>query len=214
MKVLQIISAHAEAQEVFDRHVPIWANNEAETLVYCPAESVVKTHLPVISFGAKGHHGDAVLYRYLWLMRFMARLDYDTFVIQEYDSFCLNREIMTPPHYFGIGANVFKASNPQPPFKGNSYLHYPLVIQCGIIKQVVHAMECSGSTEGGFFDRALGFCCQTMGLSVFDWGEYGWSENTIVDGSVIPQRAVMIHGVKTKEVYDAILEKRKISCAS
>lgn len=213
MKVLQIISAHAEAQEVFDRHVPIWKNNDSENMVYCPSNSVVKTDLPLLSWGDKGHHGEASLKRYLQLFRWMDNWDYDLFAIQEYDSFCLSKELPMPT-LGSIGANVFFNNNPESEFKGSKYLHYPLVIPKSIIRLLVCTIRANDHmAEHGFFDRWLGYWCDRERQTICDWsqGGHGWSENTITDASKIPKHTTLIHGVKTKEVLDKILSTRSFT---
>lgn len=210
MNKLIVIMGHGKAQSVFDRHVPLWCENDSPTLVFCPGDDVVKTHWPVLSIGTSSHHDENANRRFKRLLQFMEKLSFDEFVIFEYDSFCLSNSIPESP-CGKISGNYWKNNDPDR-FKGSHWLHMPLAFSKDILERINKAAQgIPDSAEEGFMDRWLGLVCDVAGIQPAGWGKDGFSRNTIepwdIPEAVAARKAgaFLFHGVKTEAALKAIL---------
>lgn len=220
MTTLQVICAYSGAQETFDRHLPIWKANVADTIVVCPQGSGINPRrMDQYYVGLKGHNGAVAMQRYLNLLTLLGSREFcacELIVIQDYDSLCLSADIPIPEHPI---AGVLKRSNDlKTKFKGDFYIHPPnMFTREGLELVLKHAPQLPPESEGGFFDRWIGYLCQLNNIPVTDWNAVGlgYSRNTIDDAHLkeacdyARKGCVMFHGVKTEECLNAIQEARK-----
>lgn len=214
MKTLQIIGAYAGAQEAFDRHLPFWKHCNADVLVTSPADSPIITDQPQLLEGRKGHHGTAGLYRYLFLLEWLRNTKYDRFVFHDYDSFNLEQEYPEPTS--PVSGPCFSDLRPDRPFIGSLYIHPPIMITAQGLELIHQRKGAIGdSIEGGFFDRWLGYLCQAAGILVTDWYPKGicFTRNSFDRPEILAEAvkaiengAYMIHGVKTAEGFNRVLD--------
>lgn len=204
-----VVMAHAEVQATFDRHLVHWAKHGGLLMAMCPQDSVVRTHLPVLAVGTKGHHNPAAIYRFRQMLAFLVELDYEQYLIQEYDSVIL-QDITPEIRMDAIYSNLFTAN--QPEFKGHFFLHPPLMFGRDILFAVCDAMDLlPDDSEGCFWDRVLGYACESSGIAMNGWMSSGFSKNTIeqsdIPAAVAARKAgaTMFHGVKSEAVLKALL---------
>ena len=205
--LLHIVMAHAEAQPVFDRHLRFW-EQEGTLWAMCPQDTVIRTPYPVMALGVRGHHNPASIHRFKQMVRVALQMDFDWYAIEEYDSFCLAKEI--PKQDGVILSNLFTAN--QPEFKGHYFLHPPLVCSRPVLSKIDDAMGRIGDdAEGSFWDRFLGYACERFNIEMRGYEKKGFSRNTIepydIPAAVAARKAgvVCFHGVKSEAALNAIL---------
>lgn len=206
--------AHAEAKEAFERHWPLWkaqAEKAEDMLLWFPEDS--KFHVDGISqiaVGKKQHHGEQAIRRFITIIQHLAGLEYDRFLVYEYDSFSLKP---FPPFAEDIAANVFTDPNPANGFHSHIYTHPPLAFSKAGIEKIAKQMRKTINLENGFWDRYLGLAITLSGATVHNLlaTGTGFSRNTIERAdeksayTAVMERAIHFHGVKTKEVYQSIM---------
>ena len=200
---LQMIMAHAEAQETFDRHLPIWESLGTEIRVICPEDSWVKCRHPVIGYGKKAHSGSDAMERFFHMLRWLEGAEtFDTFLIHEYDSFSLEM-----PPFTGFGANWFLS--PQAGWISKKYAHPPLAITRKVLSETIAQVGLIPfHAERGMWDRVIGLVVPKNETHPFI---NGYSRNTIEPHhydelrKAVAEGAKHYHGVKHKEVLDMIL---------
>lgn len=238
-EVLVTVMAHGvyAAQSAFERHLPFWRSLGYPMQVVTPEDCPVETGLTRLMIGKASHHGVQANGRFREMLRLLSLTDYEWFVIHEYDSINLCREI--PETIFktpGLWANVF--GNDDPHFKAKQYFHPPLIMDMGTLKALVKAVDMKSSThritphldplpsegrgnglsdgaEGGFWDRWLGVAAELAGVRVNAYGPMGYSKNTIEEGDwtearrAVERGAMFLHGVKTEETLEAIAGEQR-----
>lgn len=208
MKVLEVIMAHRDAQETFDRHLPVWLSLGLDMLVFCPEDSQVKTDLPMFTFGYACHHGPHSIERFRNLLLHLEKTDYDAFLVQEYDSFSLKSP--APPGPMVIQCNLFKTDN-DIAWMGDAFTHPPLFFARSTLSRIIAASGIvSDHAERSFWDRWLGLVAKMGAIQLSGW--FGFSQNTIEPNQIehavfaVKGGARHLHGCKTKACFDAIME--------
>jgi len=220
VKLLQVVMAHKQAQATFDRHARFWAHHDCDTLVFCPKGDEVVSPWPTISMGSRQHHGPMANKRFKWLIHFLAKLDYQWFLVQEYDSFCVSpvvpivsdqriRQAMV------VAGNVFTDNRPDRGFVGQTFIHPPLVISKSALIEVDKVMDKVPEwAEEGFWDRLLGFVIEQADIMPVDMLHLnlGFAKNTITQKDhpelvkAICGGVRFIHGVKDPLTFEVIMQ--------
>lgn len=229
MTTLLVIMAHAEAQETYDRHLPLWKAHRCDTIVFCPADAPINTGLHMLTWGKRSHHDAEANRRFKRLIEFIAMMSYDRYVIFEYDALCLTAEIPTffersKERYLRpldgkdfskpyLAANVFRDNGPDRKFKGSTFCHPPLILtRLGLKVLLPHLNALPDDAELGFWDRMLGLACENAGIEPFDFMKagLGYAQNTIKPHqwqdayAAAANGAVFFHGVKCFGALDHI----------
>lgn len=216
MNTLLVIMAHREAQETFDRHLPLWEAHKCPLLVYCPTDSQI--HYPrgctAVCYGNASHHDAMANRRFKNLISFIANMGFDAYWIFEYDAICLSAGL---PHFFFrgtghsndfespiIGANYFYDDRPDRGFIGTLFTHPPLYLnKAGVRALDAQLKRLQDDCEQGFWDRMVGLAIQNdMGIAVVDFLKrgLGYAENTIQYPQqairAVENGAIFIHGIK------------------
>lgn len=223
---LLVVMVHAEAQETFDRHLPLWEAHGCDIIVFCPFDAIVSTRLPVWAVGKRSHHGAEANRRFKELLRMLERTTYDRFLICEYDAFCLSPKIPVffqwsdqhsmPTKNFSrpyVCGNVFRDDRPDRGFEGTTFIHPPLLFtHYGLQDINVQLKHLPDRCEGGFWDRMLGLACEEAGIEPLDFMKHGlgYAQNTIEQhqfGSAFEAAAngaLFLHGCKSPEALAVI----------
>lgn len=211
MSVLITVMAHADAQATFDRHLPLWEHHGLDLMVMCPIDAMVRTDHTLLTTGNKSHHNAEAIRRFRSLLETLLETEHDRFIIHEYDSFCLSKDIGERLDTTRVLGNAFPESD-HSRFKGTVFFHPPLDICREALEDIVDAGRHVSDLEAcGFWDRWLGQVCDVGSIPWSGWCEHGFSKNTIepsdIGAAVTAKRngATRFHGVKTRQVLEAIL---------
>lgn len=216
------IMAHAEAKDTFLRHFPYW-KMQTESLdhimAWMPEDGKFQIDgLTYQTVGKRQHHGPQALLRFRYMLEFLNGMDYDRFLIYEYDSFSLEHVRIFPEEFAG---NLFPEPNAGKSFLSPIYSHPPLVFSKVGLKKVCAEFRQMPEQESGFWDRWLGLAIHRAGLTTrsFMIDGTGFSLNTIHPDhypqvhNAIMKGAVHIHGVKDepcRKVVDRSYNRRRI----
>lgn len=212
MRILTVIMAHADAQEIFDRHLPIWVKNlnGSDMAVFCPEGSKVKCpDCWVYDFGMKEHHGFGAITRFRdMLMHLIMFEPADRFIIHEYDSIQLGPFDWIPGYLMGC----FNPKGQDEPFKGLGACTPPLAMDREVMEKIF-AVNLSCDAEFGYWDRWLTLAAEMAGVPIHSFCQHGIG---FTDSTLLPKHypairearkngAVMFHGVKDLETLNVIL---------
>lgn len=209
LRTFTVVMAHAEAQQTFDRHLQYWQRNGSMRMVMCPADSIIRTDYPVLAIGRKSHHGAMANHRFKELLGHLLMLDFDRFIIHEYDSLCVDDvPALDSVRFWG---NVWTNTEPHR-FMSSHYFHPPLIIPKDSLARLVWSLiQIPDEAELGFWDRLIGLAVDRSNVAFGSYDRIGFSRNTIEPGDIpaaVAARkagATMFHGVKTEEVLNAIV---------
>ncbi len=206
--------AHTEAQETFDRHLPIWKELGGDVVVFCPEDAPIQTDQRMILGGMRGHNGLEAIRRMAIVLKFLRDESpaFDGLVLHEYDSFCLEM-----PPFQGVSANWMHLPK-QDVYIARNCSHPPVTFTPEIIHPFYDAFVNLGPhPEMGMWDRAFGLA---MGRKIgmehmnrFSKTGIGFSRNTIEEGHVpelieaIAGGAKHFHGCKNERILNIILNK-------
>ena len=211
-RTLVAIHCHGGTEQVLSRHEPFWRAHGHDFVYLCPKDKPISG--PHLSAGMQGHSGPVSIDRFRQAWKLLERLEYDRYVIFEYDSLCISTFLPTPS--IGLLANRFE--NFETRFKSKFYFHAPWIMSLATLQSlnaIMHVL--SPATEGGYFDRFLGFALQThnighLSLQILN---QGYSQNTIEPQHYeqmqmeILKGATCLHGVKTAECLQVALIQRE-----
>lgn len=214
-ETLVVVMAHREAQATFDRHYSYWKSHDADMLVVCPQDSVIQTKEDVLAIGRRSHHGEEANARFLRMLSLIGELNYNDFIIYEYDSLCIdcNYALIFPDlarEMRVLRSNQWDNTEPHK-FRGRHYFHPPLAFSIEVLTELNKvAIAVRPSDEGGFWDRLLGVMVDMANLQADGWGLDGFSRNTIephdLPAAIEAKRkgAVWFHGIKTEQCLRAL----------
>lgn len=206
MKTHVSIMAHADAKDTFLRHFRYWKMQAGENLdnlmVWMPEDAKFNVE-GVISqtVGRKEHHGPQAILRFRYMLDFLNGLDFDRFLIYEYDAISLEHVRDFPEEFAG---NIFHEDHPGVQFLAPLFSHPPLVFSKRGLAKVCAEMKQMPEMESGMWDRYLGLAIHRAGLTVrnFMADGTGYAHNTIHENQyddvrrAIMKGAVHLHGVK------------------
>lgn len=220
MKNLTVIMVHGDkyAEEAFHRQFNEWTKHGHNILLFTPGNKSLNSPLPQLSFGQASHHDNHAIVRFIFLLRFLASMDYGQYAIFEYDSFILTPRL---PDVGPSGLMGLKFDEGNVDLWGSSlFIHPPFIVGHSAMKRLVkEANELYYQLENkaqGFWDRYLGILVDRAGRDIafqpLKWGVDSWSNNTIEEEH-IPEVALAvkngvnwIHGCKSAKAYHAIKE--------
>lgn len=205
------IMAHADAKDTFLRHFPYW-KMQTESLdhimAWMPEDGKFQIDgLTYQTIGKRQHHGPQALLRFRYMLEFLNGMDYERFLIYEYDSFSVSS---FPADMGDFAANCFIDPNAKEQgFEGSMFCHPPLVFSKTGLSTILKHLH---GYEKGFWDRAIGLAVQKSGIQPFNLVEkrLGFSSNTIEPSQFQDLRfailggAICFHGVKTVECLEVI----------
>lgn len=214
MTPLITILAHGKAQEVFDRHLPIWRKHGWPIQVYSPDNDPINKEHPDINYvnlGNAAHSGDIAIDRVRETIERLGRLTQFSFhLVCEYDSFLL-KDPSLDNGLFGI---VFRNYESLLRFHAITYPNPPFWIsRDGMSALGGVANVYSRLTEEGQTDRKFAACARYANIPVFDYHPIGFSRATITPEHFMDLReyiqrgAFAFHGIKSKETLDFILSE-------
>lgn len=212
MNVLTVVMAHGGAQEIFDRHLPLWEAHGWPIEVVCPEDDRVKTNHRMSAFGKSEHHGREQRFRILEAMKWVLQLGYDCSVWFDYDSFCIHPNAVKIRHIYDIQANVGENLEPWR-FLAHWYPGAPMVLTHSTLCQLVFAaLQSPLVFEEGFADRLIGAWAQIGGIGVGTFDPPGFWKTDINEAEwpnldrALAAGAIWIHGVKSEATFNHIME--------
>jgi hypothetical protein len=212
VKTLIVINAWAGGQDTFDRNLPLWEKLGLPIVVACPTDSQVRTGHVQLAIGLASYAGPNSRTRWAFLLSFLAGLQYDGFVLVEYDSLSLCKTFDILPGLHGIV---------QPNLEGDKFLcdqfvNPPWTLdKASLVKMARVAGKFPQIDEGGWDDRLLAAWAQVAGVPILRYEEGGFSRGKI-EPHDFPALTVAIargyrwlHGVKSQEAFDAVMAAAK-----
>lgn len=171
-----------EAKATFLRHLQYWlaeAQGIKENMtVWFPKNSWF--HVEGISYqtvAGKGHHELDSIIRFRYILDHLTNLDYDRFIIHEYDSISLEP---VGEQSAEIAGNFFTDEGTT--FSSPIFPHPPLVIsKVGLAKLVAEIRDMPLMSEGCYWDRWIGLAVHRAGMTYksFLQDGSGFAQNTI-----------------------------------
>lgn len=217
---MMVVMCHGDknAIECFHRHSDEWDKFGFPTIVYAPRDKPLPNVGGQLLFGKASHHDDEAISRFLFLLRFISRMEFGQFAIFEYDSFILNNRIpdVGPSGLMGV---MFHEPD-RVTWGSGMFIHPPFIVGRSAAKALVkEADQLHTDIEAkaqGFWDRYLGILVERASRDIafqpLEWGKDSWSNNTIEDEHIAEvcdavERGVnWIHGCKSEKAYQAIKE--------
>jgi len=206
------IMSFAQAQDCIDRHINLWSKYNHNLFFYSSSDSYPNnTHgYELFKMGESGHSGTKSIVRHMLFFKHMVSLNYKWYLINDYDSI----NFINPIDIIGeeplVFGNVFyQEIENQNIWKSPMFIHPPYIIHNTIMRQILQ-LNLSPQEERGFFDRWLGLCCTKLNIHPKDFlfSKTGYAKNTIEKEDLCPEirQKKFIHGIKSQEVLDYILE--------
>jgi hypothetical protein len=212
VKIQVVINAWAGGQAIFDRLMPFWKAHGLPIIVVCPSNSKVKTTLPIFEAGPAGQAGPNTFTRWKNELKFLRTLDYDGYVIFEYDSVCLDRGLIVKPGLRGIGADSQEA------YMASYYVIPPWTLDRESLNKLCHAaIDHPEIYENGHDDRLLCAWALAAGVPILDHDRPFHAPGG--GATIVPEQyealriavengAVWIHGLKSQDALDVAVKAR------
>jgi hypothetical protein len=220
MKTTTIILAHGDALETIDRHFPIWKQNTDKLVFVSPNDNpCVIDGFDCFTYEGRQHHGQLALKRQMFSFNIALMYESDYYVFMEYDAIMLKR----PEPYSVFQGNIFNQrviTQKQKEWldKGACFIHFPWIFPKDVLKEFVEKATIDPN-DNVAHDIWLARKCVELDIKVHNMlafcdgtGE-GFSQNTFdtperIDAAVkaVKNGAYALHGIKTKEVLDKILQ--------
>lgn len=228
MKVTTIVFAHGDATETVYRHLDTWKKNTCNLIIVSPNNNPCLIYGEnCLTYGAREHHGSSSLKRQLFAMKSALIYQSDYYVFLEYDALMLR-----PPRPRDmVQGNLFneqifkykKITNDT----NSCFLHFPWIFPHGLLKIFVESAKLYKSDDSPqdiWIIRQL----QNLGMEVCNLlppfnniNKFGLSEGLsfnsvdtnekiIKMSEAVKNGAYALHGVKTKKVFEKILEAREL----
>lgn len=203
-----LIHGHGRAQDVFDRHLPLWQRHGCPITVFSPDENPLNTSLQKVNHPYHGQGKDSSKLWELFLV-WMIEQPEEEFVIFEYDSFCLSKEIQFKKGLSGVVLDNLSGNS----FMNHRYCGHPLGLdKYSAAKMLLVLREYPDVIEQGYIDRMYPALASLAGIPLLGWNPRGLCYNTILPEHIqqlkdsITSGGRMFHGIKTKEMLDVCLE--------
>ncbi len=211
---LAIVLAHGKVAETVARHLPQWQKFADQIIFFTPADDPLPSTYWQYSLGSSKAYSADTNRRCRAAFGFAALSHYEYVLVFEYDSLIFGDSIperILPPRD-GISAPGFM--NADPKFKGSMYLHFPQLYTHAAMQATFQAMRnLPDDAEHGFTDRFVGLAVEEAScVPVFDLNPTGFvCTHNEIDEKKLPDvlekykaGARWSHGVKTKEVFQAL----------
>lgn len=206
---LLITMCHGATDDTAARHKPYWDKAGVEQVFISNEADPSRFANVILPHG--GHSGPASIDRMKAAFKGALETKHQEFVFGEYDCLLLDIVPRHPEPNTLLASGVFPNTDPR--FTASHYPHPYLWMTRPVLQRIVRLFDRYPSDlEHGFGDRWLGLLMEREGIP-FRQNPFGFSANSIDKPQLIgwareriKEGAFMIHGVKTKEQLEAILE--------
>jgi len=222
--VTTIVFAHGDAIETINRHLPIWKAYTDNLLIVSPKDNpCILQGIDCLSVDKRQHHGPHTLARHLFAMKAALGYNSDFYVFLEYDALMLKRPEPRPIIQGNLfNERVFFQRQEEWMRKGSCFLHFPWIFPADKLKEFVDRVELDPN-DGIAHDIWIIQKLMDLNMEVHNLlgltpnspngtGE-GYSQNSLdtpqrIENAVyqVKNGAYALHGIKTKEVLEQILE--------
>ncbi len=224
MKVATIVFTYGKAEEVVKRHLPIWKAYTDELMIVSPTnDPCIVENIDCLTHSKSQQLGQFSLSRQLFGL--IAALGYNAnqYVFLEYDAIMLRRPEPRPIIQGNLfNQNIFVERQEEWMRQGHCFLHFPWIFPADKLKYFVDRVELD-LNDGVSQDIWLIQKIMDLNMEVHNLlgltptspngtGE-GFSQNNIdtpqrIENAVyhVKSGAYALHGIKTKEVLEKILE--------
>ncbi len=228
--VTTTVFAHGDAIETINRHLPIWKAYTDNLLIVSPKDNpCILNEIDCLSIEKKQHNGPHTLSRHLFAMKAALGYNSDVYVFLEYDAIMLRRPELRPITQGNLFHERFFNRRDEKSIKqGHCYLHFPWIFPADKLKQFVKYVDLSVENDTQDRIRYMHDVWITQKLMKLNMevhnllgltlnapngtGE-GFSRNSfdtpeLVSDAIcaVKNGAYALHGIKTKEVLEKILE--------
>ena len=224
MNITTIIFAHGDAIQTINRHLPIWKAYTDNLLIVSPKDNpCILQGIDCLSVDKRQHHGPHTLARHLFAMKAALGYNSDFYVFLEYDALMLKRPEPRPIIQGNLfNERVFFQRQEEWMRKGSCFLHFPWIFPADKLKEFVDRVELDPN-DGIAHDIWIIQKLMDLNMEVHNLlgltpnspngtGE-GYSQNSLdtlkrIENAVyqVKNGAYALHGIKTKEVLEQILE--------
>lgn len=220
---LLVVLGHSTVSDTIARHYPWWLKAECDILCVGREDTITKWPycqgqercVGEIRVGEESYAaGDNHIRRFLDVLRYcLDHTKYSSFMLIEYDVILFRALSGLKLERLWFVTTV--AGGQSEGFRGSCFFHTPWWLGRFAAREIIvlaERMLRAGLNEQGFLDRFLGLLVDLYEIPVTDLsGKFWYSQNTIDTPekiaearAAIANNCVGIHGVKTKEVLDAI----------
>ena len=228
--VTTIIFAHGDAIETVNRHLPIWKAYTDNLLIVSPKDNpCILQGIDCLSVDKRQHHGPHTLARHLFAMKAALGYNSDFYVFLEYDAIMLRRPEPRPI----IQGNLFNErvfNNKQEEWmrQGHCFLHFPWIFPADKLKQFVEHVDLSVENNPVYHKNYAHDIWIAQKLMKHNFAVHnllglvpsapngtgeGYSQNSFNSPELlenvanqVKSGAYALHGIKTKEALERILE--------
>lgn len=217
-KITTVIFAHGDAIETVRRHLPVWKSNTDNLLIISPNNNpCIVDGVDCLTHEGRQHHGPLSLKRQQFAMKTALLYESDLYIFLEYDALLLKR----PKFRNIIQGNLY---NEQLFLEKNiekvdwrCFLHFPWIFPKKQLKAFLKnvSLEEGDSTPQDIWlaNKLMQHKFKVYNLMGEITGVYeGFSKNSFDTNELIniavdkvKQGAYALHGIKTKEVFERIL---------
>jgi len=228
--ITTIVFAHGDAILTINRHLPIWKAYTDNLLIVSPKDNLVSIQgIDCLSIEKRQHHGPHTLARHLFAMKVALIYKSDFYVFLEYDAIMLRRpepQLIIQGNLFN--EQVFNSKREESIKRGDCFLHFPWIFPSNKLKQFVEHVDLSvenNPRDYKSYAHDIWIIQKLMKLNMEvrnllgltpsapnGTGE-GYSRNSFdrpefVSDAIraVENGAYALHGIKTKEVLEKILE--------
>ena len=217
-KLLVVVNAWGGGQSIFEMLLPYWEDHNLPIIVACPWDSQVETKHDKFLSGPQQQAGAGTFTRWRNTMAFLNHIQYDGYVIFEYDSVCLDPVIEVKPGLRGLVADPI-LDEQRGRFMCDKYAIYPYTMGRETVERLYAAMSQHPEIyEDGYDDRLLCAWAKAGGVELHDHdrpfhapgggatitpGQFPALRQAVLDG------ACWIHGIKHRETLDVIEQAMK-----
>lgn len=211
MKTVVAILAHQSAQPTVDDFLPQWRKLPCDVIYYVPVGDSLERVSEYRQVGESAHSGAKVFRRFLDTLKDLAEMDYDHYVVAEYDTVNLRPELPT------LYNNVITTFAVDAPPHNQSYGPMQLCLlspwcfpRSLLIQFIAHAesdlsKEPDGAELAGLLDRWIGRVVDNSKLRFTTGGDMlGYPYHVGVHDRIRKLRLNWIHGWKSKAQFENV----------
>lgn len=208
-----VILGHGAAQPIFDQHMPLWEAHCRPILVNSPADDPLRTSHMQVRIGESAHNGPKIYWRIRELFAYLEShtIGVSQFLFMEYDSFLLNPRISPVK-----GIQAVLCDNTEARFQEHRYCIPPIQMDYeSLCRLNAEAIKEEEPCCFGFLDRIITHWAALAKIRLDAWQPTGIAIASIdVEHLKYVRDAIFsgvsaVHGVKTREVLDLVLQWRK-----
>lgn len=219
MKTLILVQAHGGTEKIMDLHMPFWKAHPNSHLVVASPESKAvqeRSDYQTVSIGANSHSGVSSIDRYVrtwqWALSEMEKQGYGRVCFWDYEASCLTPKF--PYHPTLMLATIrMELTHSDLTYRSPLLAAPPYIMSIDVLRKVCRQIASGNYTdEGACFDRYLMWCLiqPSSDVKFASIGRYGYPVNDSGLLAAVAKGAVCIHGIRTHETLDAVMEARKL----